>query len=261
MGDEAEREISRLTSIPDSLMFRSGSNRVGQRERGNMAVKRDRPASNTRQAPARNTRQQRTAPAKAKPGPAPRDVTQYADKEPTAYHKAFAKWILNEVGFNPREMNPLKAFVYGVSIATAARPAFNSSDAVEEFREKTGEAKRGPKPGTTRGRKPAPVEEEEDFDDEDEIEEDDEDFDDEFDDDSDEDDDSEDEEDEEEFDDEPEPAPVKRGPGRPRKAAPAPARNSRGAARSGTAKTPAKKAAPTGRGKPKPADDDDDFIF
>lgn len=194
-----------------------------------------------------------------------RDVTQYASKPPSNYHKAFARWILQEVGFDPDAASPRKAFLMGVAIATAARPAFMESDFLEEWRAKSGETKRGPKPKeeeaparSTRKRAAAPVVEDDDdedeFDDEDASDEDDEDdFDDE--DDSSDDDEDDDDDDFDDDDEEDEPAPVKRGPGRPRKAAPAPAPR-------GRAKAPAKKAAPATRGKAKPAaDDDDDFVF
>ena len=117
----------------------------------------------------------RTRRAAAAPAAREKDVTEYADKAPTGYHKAFAKWIVQEVGYDPDSASSKRAaFLKGVSIATAARPAFNGSDAVEEYREKSGEAKRGPKPAATkaalvtRGRRkaePEPVEDD-DFEDE-----------------------------------------------------------------------------------------------
>lgn len=229
-----------------------------------MAVRR----TATKATPARRGRPAKTAPAKstrsaAKAAPTKKgaDVTVYADKVPTDYHKAFARWIVSEVGYDPDSAPSLKAaFLRGVSIATAARPAFMESDFLEEWREKNGVAKRGPKGSTTstpattrRTRKAAPepeVEEEDDeFDEEDEELEDDE-FDE--DDDSEEDDEDSDEFDDEEDDEEDEeveetPAPRR---GRPRKAAPA--------------KATARKAAPAkatrGRAKATPADDDD-FVF
>lgn len=204
------------------------------------------------------------APArKAAPAPRKRDVTAYADKPATAYHKAMAKWIVNEVGYDPDTATSKRAaFLKGVSIATAARPAYMESDYLAEWRETSGEAKRGPKRAEetpTRGRrKPAP-EPEDDFEDE-EIEEDDdfeEEDDSESDDFDDEDSDEEDDSDDDDFEDEEEePAPA------PKRRAPARATSSKPAARSGTARKapPAKKAAPAQRTS-KPAADDDDFLF
>lgn len=81
-----------------------------------------------------------------KAAPATKDPTVYAEKDPTPYHKAFANWIVRHVGYNP-DAAPTKraAFLAGVSIATAARPAFMESDYLEKWREQTGTAKRGPK--------------------------------------------------------------------------------------------------------------------
>jgi hypothetical protein len=226
-------------------------------------------------APRRNT----NARTKAAPAKPQRDVTVYAEKPATPYHKAFARWIVEEVGLDLSTLSVKSAFLKGVSIATAARPAFNESDFLEEWREKSGETKRGPKPkaeaekaAPARGRKakPAPVEEDEFDDDDDEFgdEQDDDEFDDDdnetdsdddddfddddSDDDSDEDDDEFDDDDE---DDEPAPPVKLRTNSRARKATPA---------RSATSKrTPAKAASkPAGRtAKAKAADDDDDFLF
>lgn len=201
-----------------------------------------------RSAPARRT------PAKAAPKPVQRsaraDVTVYATKPATPYHKAFAKWITTEVGFDPESASSKRAaFLRGVSIATAARPAFTESDFLEEWREATGESKRGPKSApveeapTRRAKpKPAPVDDD-DFDDEDvdvddidDEEIDDEDFDDDEDVDDDEDDD----------DEEPAPAPRKRAPAKRTAAAPA-------------KRAPAKAA--TRRAKPVADEDDDEFVF
>jgi hypothetical protein len=231
---------------------------------------------------ARNIRSGRTSgaarasgparPTLKKPNPAvaarktaSKDVTEYADKPATGYHKAFAKWIVQEVGYDPDSASSLRAaFLKGVSIATAARPAFNASDAVEEYREKSGEAKRGPKPAAAKApasrRKAAPVvDEDDDFDEEDdtlddaEDESDDDDFDEEDDNetDSDDEDDDFDEEEPEEA-----PAPVRRTKATSRTSRPA----------SGTASTrkgaPAKKAAaPARRTKAAAPADDDEFIF
>lgn len=75
------------------------------------------------------------------------DVTAYATKAPTDYHKAFARWIVTEVGYNPEDASsPRAAFLMGVAIATAARPKFMESDFLAKWRETSGEAKRGPKP-------------------------------------------------------------------------------------------------------------------
>jgi hypothetical protein len=241
-----------------------------------MAVQR----RNSRTAGTRTNRPAKAAPARKAAAPARKaapqsrkaDVTEYANKPATGYHKAFAKWIVTEVGFDPDSVSSKRAaFLKGVSIATAARPAFNASDAVEEYREKSGEAKRGPKPATakaaapakSRRRAPEPepeeVDEDEDFDDEDEDFDDDEtDSDEDFDEDDDEESDSDDDEDDEDFDDdEPEeaPAPVRRTKSATRTSRPA----------SGTASTrkgaPAKKAAPAKRTAKPAAEDDDDFLF
>lgn len=122
-------------------------------------VTRGRPAQ--KKAPANSARARTTTskPAPAKRGrPATkaaatpkvntnRDATQYADKEPSDFHKAYARWIMNEVGFDPNSAPSKKmAFLMGVSISTAARPVFQQSAFLEEWREATGTAKRGPKP-------------------------------------------------------------------------------------------------------------------
>lgn len=274
MGEEAEREILRLTTIPESIML----HRVQmdpQRGRGNMAVRRPTrtaPGSRTAAAapaPRKGAPARRQAAAPAKPS---RDVTQYADKEPTPYHKAFATWIIKEVGLSLEGKSARAAFLAGVSIATAARAAFQESDFLEEWREKTGEVKRGPKPkadepvtvaGRTRSQRakaapePEPEEEEEEWE-EDDTEEDDEEFDSE--DDADEDDDSEDEsDDDEDWEDEEEPTPAPKRTAR--KSAPAKAAPTR--ARAG-AKAPVKATKPASgrpaKAKAAPADDDD-FIF
>lgn len=77
------------------------------------------------------------------PSTASRDVTQYADKVPTEFHKCFARWIVEEVGYRPTNR---KDFLMAVSIATAARNLFQQSEYLANWREETGEAKRGPKP-------------------------------------------------------------------------------------------------------------------
>lgn len=232
-------------------------------------------------APARKAAPaaKRTAPAKksapkAAPKPQRADVTSYATKDVTDYHKAFAKWIVTEVGFDPETASSKRmAFLKGVSIATAARPAFMESEFLEEWRDRTGTAKRGPKPtqeeaapvAKTR-RKPAPepvVEEDEDFEDEAEDFEDDEDDADEFEDDEDSDDDEdfEDDEDSDEDDadedfEEEEPEP----PARRRKAtAAAPAKRAPARGKAAPARKPAAKAAPV-KGRRAKADDDE-FLF
>ena len=103
-------------------------------------------------------------PAKTSTKSTDRDVTQYADKEPTEFHKCFARWITTEVGYDPNAARSKReAFLMGLSIATAARPAFSSSQYLEDWRAESGEAKRGPKPknqqSTTKSKgrsKPAP---------------------------------------------------------------------------------------------------------
>lgn len=189
-------------------------------------------------------------------------VTDYADKPATDYHKAFARWIVREVGYNPKEADSLSAaFLAGVSIATAARPAFMNSEFLEEWRESTGQAKRGPKGNaeaeeveeapkarTTR-RKPTPIVEEVDEDDDEFDEEDADEDDDEFDDEDDDEFDEDSDEDEEE-----EVAPVRRGRGRP-----AGSTNKTVAAKRAPAKVAAK---PATRSKAKAtADEDDEFLF
>lgn len=218
-------------------------------------------------APAPAARTRKAAPAKA-PAKAPArksasDVTVYATKAPTDYHKAFAKWITTEVGYDPAQASSLRmAFLMGVSIATAARPAFMNSDYLEEWREKTGFAKRGPKAqdeAPARGRR-SKAEPEEDFEEDDsaefeeddeELEEDDSEEDDEdFEDDDEESD--EDEDDSEDFEeDEEEDAP----PARTRRT------SGRSSGRTPAKRTPAKKAAPAARGRRSSKAKDDDFLF
>ena len=229
-----------------------------------MAVRRNtragRPSGATRASSQAAKPAARKTAAPARRGAPKQDVTEYASKPPTGYHKAFAAWIVREVGYDPdTARSPRAAFLKGVSIATAARPAFNASDAVEEYREKSGEAKRGPKPtaekaAPARRRKAAP--EPDEFDEDDEFEDDEEDSEDsdEFDEDDDSESDDEEEAEEDDFEEEEEEAP--------------PARTRSTRQPSGTAKasrtapakrTSAKKAAPTRRTKA--ADDDDEFLF
>lgn len=224
----------------------------------------------TRKATPTNTRKTTNAKTSNK-----RDVTEYASKPPTDYHKAFARWIMQEVGYDPEAAkSSTRAFLMGVAIATAARPAFQSSDYLEEWREKTGQAKRGPKPKSTaetKRRSTRQVVSDDEFeDDSDEFEDDENELDDEFDDESDEDteefedndsdddfddedDETDSEEDDDEFEDEEEeaPEPPKRGRGRPAKGtgsrATSNARGTRGvAAKKRTNKT---------------TSDDDDILF
>lgn len=181
-------------------------------------------APRTRRAPAKRTQARKAAPA-AKPT-ASRDVTQYADKEPTPYHKAFATWLVKEVGVKFSGLSAKEAFLLGVSTATAARNSFMDSDFLAEWREKNGVAKRGPKrteaEATRRSNRAVvsddefePADDEADDDDDFEASDDVDEADDDFDDDSDE----PDADDDDDFDDEPEPAPVARK--RTTKAAPA----------------------------------------
>jgi hypothetical protein len=192
-----------------------------------------------------------------------RGVTEYATKSATPYHKAFARWIVTEVGYDP-DTAPSKraAFLRGVSIASAARPKFLSSDYLEEWYEKTGETKRGRKPQTKESvpkKRASKSVADDDFDEEisepddedfiddaDENNESDDDFEDESEDEAEDDEDEDEDVDEDEDEYEP-PAKVVKG----KRTVPA-------AKKSGV--SPAKfvkPAAPKGR-KPK---DDDDFIF
>ena len=121
----------------------------------------------------------KAAPAKRAPAKVTTpDVTVYADKPATEYHKAYARWIVKEVGFNPDSVSSQRAaFLRGVSLATSARTAFQNSDYLAEWYEVNGINKRGPKPAEeeaapapkTRTRKPAPapIVEEEDYEEED----------------------------------------------------------------------------------------------
>lgn len=218
-----------------------------------MAVRRKAATPAKATPPARRGRPRKAATAVAEKPKA--DVTVYADKAPTDYHKAFARWIVQEVGYDPNSASSMKAaFLAGVSIATASRPAFMDSDYLEEWREANGVAKRGPKGAAApakaapakRTRKAAPEPEAEEFEDDDELEDDEDDDleDDEFDDEDDDEDEDEFDDEEEEEEEEPEPAPVKRGRGRPRKTAAAPA-----------------KAAPAKRTRAASKADDDEFLF
>lgn len=205
-----------------------------------------RPTNRTARTATRNA-----APARKASAPATRkpNLTEHATKDATAYQKAFARWLVGETGVDLNALSPKAAFLKGVSMASALRSAFQSSDAAAEFWENSGEVKRGPKPKAVettaprRGRpaKPAPQPEPEEEEWEDEEAEEAEEADDDFEDEAEEtEEDDWEEEDEEET---PPPAP-KRAPAA-KKAAP-----------------PVKKAAPAKRAaKPAPAEDDDDFIF
>lgn len=275
MGDEAERRITYLTSIPIEHRFkyliRLSQNYQERQQSMATPARRGRPVGRTTQAAKPATRGR--GPAKA-PASRKQDVTEYATKPATPYHKALAKWIVSEVGYDPETAPSLRAaFLKGVSIATAARPAFMQSDFIEEWREKTGETKRGPKPKAAaeeapvrRGRKPAPApveEDDDDFDDEDEVETDDVDEDDDFDDEETDSDDDDESEDDDDFDDEEEEAPKPRArsvKNNPRAASSrrAPAKAAEPARRGRPAKAAPSK--PQGR-KPAAQDDDDEFLF
>lgn len=92
------------------------------------------------------------APAKKttkRAAPEPEETEDYSDlleKEPTDYHLAYTEWLKTEVGYNPADCkNRAEAFLMGVSLATVARPVFQQSDWLAEWREENGVAKRGPK--------------------------------------------------------------------------------------------------------------------
>lgn len=216
-------------------------------------------------APARRGRPAKATAAKATPvrkvtvkGP---DVSVYAEKEPTPYHKAFAKWIVQEVGYEPNDATSKRAaFLMGVSIATVARNTFNNSQFLEDWREANGVNKRGPKPKTadeveedTARRKNRAVVSDEEFEDDtddDEIDDDeldDDEIDADDDDDSDEDDDDSEDDDDEDDDEEDESAPAPQS------------RRATGATR-GRAATRTGKAAPA-KARARSTDDDDDFLF
>lgn len=88
-------------------------------------------------------RGKRTTAKKTPTATVSRDVTQYADKVPTGFQKCFARWATEQVGYQPTNR---KDFLMGISIATAARNIFQQSEFLANWREETGEAKRGPKP-------------------------------------------------------------------------------------------------------------------
>lgn len=229
-------------------------------------VKRTRAAAPVAAPVKRVARKAAPVAAPVKAGP---DVTRYASVDAiTDYHKALARWIVSEVGYDPDSAPSKKiAFLRGVAIATVARRAFQESDYIEEWRAKNGINKRGPKPAVAeveeappaRKRRAAPEPEpevEEEFEEEDfEEAEDEEDAEAEDFEEEEEEEEFEDEEDAEEEDfEEPEPAPAPRKRAAA-KAAPAP-----------TKRAPAKKTAtpaPAKRGRPAAAApaDDEDFAF
>lgn len=226
-----------------------------------MVVRRKAPAT-----PVKRTRPAAKAAApvaRRKPAPKVNPMAKWAESEAvTDYHKAYARFIVREIGYNPDESSPRVAFLRGVAIATLARTAFAQSEFLAEWRTKNGVAKKGPKP------KAAVELDEDDEEYEDEEDTDAEDFEDEDadeaddDEDFDEDDDDTDDEDFEEEDPEPAP-PVKRGPGRPRKvatpAAEAPVKRGPGRPRK-TAAAPVK-AAPAKRTRAAAAPADEEFVF
>jgi hypothetical protein len=188
-----------------------------------------------------------------------KDVTRYAEAEPTVHHKQHAKWLRDVVGVDIKGFgSEIKAFLAGVSLAHLTRVDFANSPEWEAYREEHNIAKRGP------AKKVAEPEEEY----EEEVEEEEEEEVDEFEEDDSEADDFDDSEEEvDEFEEEEEEvkprrpakkaAPAKRAApakkaapvrGRPvKKAVPAPAKKA----------SPAKKAAPRTRRTA----EDDDILF
>lgn len=214
-----------------------------------------RPASRSGRPTAR-----KAAPAKTPVRSPQANLKEYKTREATPYHKAFAGYLVREVGLTFASPAEKKAFLLGIRLAITTRNIFNASDYIEEWRERTGETKRGRKPAEAaapagRKRRPAPepeLEPEEEEEEEEEFEEDESDDDDDFEEDFEED--GEGEDDDDDFEEE-QPAPA------PRRPAPKSRSASGGATRQAPVKgTTARKAAPAGR-KPKPATDDDEFIF
>jgi hypothetical protein len=187
-----------------------------------------------------------------------KDVTRYAEAEPTVHHKQHAKWLRDVVGVDIKGFgSEIKAFLAGVSLAHLTRVDFANSPEWEAYREEHNIAKRGP------AKKVAEPEEEY----EEEVEEEEEEEVDEFEEDDSEADDFDDSEEEvDEFEEEEE---VK--PRRPaKKAAPAkraaPAKKAapaRGRPTKKAAPTPAKKASPAKKAAPRTrrAAEDDDILF
>lgn len=231
---------------------RRGRPPANSRSRGNAAPPAKKATPARKAAPARAPK---AAPA-AKPVRA-RDVTQYADKTPTPYHKTLARWIVTEVGYDPNSAGSKReAFLMGVSIATASRPAFMESSFLEAWRAESGQNKRGPKPKddaeTVRKSNRQVVSDEEfepaddeEYEDDEELEDDEDadEYDDEDDADDDEDDDDEFDDEEEEVEEAPKPAARRGRP--PGKRAPA----------------KAAKATATRRTRSTSTADDDDFMF
>lgn len=106
-----------------------------------MALKRGRTNTSSRKP----TPKPRSTPKAAAPQKDPA-ATKYADKAPTDLHKAYANWIVSEVGYRPDDAkNRREAFLMGVSISTAARPTFQASAWLEEWRAENGVTKVGRK--------------------------------------------------------------------------------------------------------------------
>ncbi len=197
-----------------------------------------------------------------------KDVTRYAEAEPTPHHRQHAKWLRDVVGVDIKAFPSVTAaFLAGVSLAHLTRVDFANSDEWTEYREAHGIAKRGPK-------KAQEVEEELEEEELEEAEEEEEDETDEFEDEDDELDDEDEDDDGDEFDEEDEdeevaPAPRKRTAAKKvpaKKAAPAkraPAKKAAPAKRTAAKKTTAvKKSAPAKKvvGR-KRTTSDDDILF
>lgn len=232
-------------------------------------ARRGRPAASRTTTAKRGTTTRKVAPKAVQ-----HSATKFADNVPTEYHKEFARWLLKGgvrlKGDDDKATRQLvlTAFMRGVSLSVVAKNTFSGSPEADEWREREGITKRGPRPGTKRGSKVEDDEDDfEDSEDDEEFEEDDEDgtededdSDEEFEDDddeSDDEDDSEDDEDDFEEEEAPKPAPRKRAA----KTAAKPVAKRTVATRrrdpnglQATSKTRAKKAAP------KPASEDE-FIF
>lgn len=240
-----------------------------------MAVPRRRTRKPAARSTTKTTAQRKSGTPAAKRPPAKKatatrgapklDLTDYATKAPTDYHKAFAKWLVAEVGYAPTNR---KDFLVAVSLATVLRPKFMESDFLQEWREEQGVTKRGPKPAAkaTKSRK-APIEEpedDEDFEDDEELEDDEEEFDeDDADEVEDEEDDFEDEEeddseDDEDFDEESEEDEDDFEDDEEEEEEPPPPTKTR---RRPAAKKPAPKKAPAKGRKPDTKSSDDEFLF
>lgn len=126
--------------MPVRKPARTGSTNGGQR----------RTAPAKQAAPARKPAARKPAPApapeKKRPGRVAQGLSQYASKEPTDFHKAFATWLVKEVGFSLKSVDTVRdAFLMGVSLATVTRNTFQASDWLAEWRERTGNVKPGPR--------------------------------------------------------------------------------------------------------------------